>query len=387
MTARMIDHSSPRLPALDAARGMAMILVCLSHFSWSASQTLGETRTFLFLITISMIATPTFILVSGVTLGYMYAGGGDAYRDFAAKVRERGLLLLTAAHLVMIPAFRYMAPTPRQALRVLPVTTTIGICLLVGPAVVVHMSRRGRIILGAMLIIVTWLLLFAWPADSQETAFAAVRDALVGTRRTTWWFYSYPVIPWLGVYLFGSAVGEDVRAGARNGRTLHIVVLQHAVWVVALGLFIEVLVDGLAALRPTDQLLLNLSRSVANPLAKLPPSPAYLLTYGAAALLLTALADLLLDRGWLRSVTNWLGDLGRSSLVVFVVQSYLYYMVVLHLMPPGRSTWPLYFLLSLAVVFGTAKLWLLLGGNRLLIVPGYARLQTWRAAHRALAGR
>jgi hypothetical protein len=365
---------------------MAMVLVCLSHFSWSASQTLGQTRTFGWLLIISMVASPTFILVSGITLGYMYAGEPDAYRRFASKLRERGLLLLTAAHLLMIPAFHYMAPTPRQALRVLPITTTIGICLLVGPAAVVHMSRRQRIILGAVLIALSWLLLFVSPVDSQGTVLDAVRDAMVGARRTSWWFYSFPVVPWLGAYLFGSAVGQDVRAAAQSGHALRVLFLRYAGWLVALALVCEVLIDGLAFERPSNRLLVELSRSVANSLSKVPPSPAYLLTFGAAGLMLTALADLLLDRAWLRPLTDRLGEIGRSSLPVFVVQNYLYYLIELHLLPPGRRTWPLYFLVSLALVYATARLWLRLGGNRLLIVPGYARLNSWRATRRTLAG-
>lgn len=362
-----------------------MILVCLSHFTWSAVQRLGETSTFGWLLIISMVASPTFVLVSGITLGYMYAGEAEAYRHFASKLRERGLLLLTGAHLLMIPAFHYMAPTPGHALRVLPITTTIGICLLAGPTAVVQMSRRQRIISGAVLITLSWLLLFASPADSQGTTLDAVRGALVGARRTSWWFYSFPVMPWLGAYLFGSAVGQDVRATAWDARGLRILLLRYAVWLVALALLVELLVNGLAFVHPGNRLLLELSRSVASSLSKIPPSPAYLLTFGAGGLTLTALADLLLDRTWLRPLTDMLGEIGRSSLPVFVVQSYLYYMVELHLLPPGRRSWPLYYLLSLAVVYGTARLWLRLGGNRLLVMPGYARLHSWRAARHTLA--
>lgn len=387
MSARVVDRSASRLPALDTARGMAMVLVCLSHFSWSAVQRLGETRTFDSLLTISMVASPTFILVSGITLGYMYAGDADVYRRFTGKLRERGLLLLTVAHLLMIPAFHYMAPTPGEALRVLPITTTIGMCLLLGPTVIVRTSRRHRILLGAVLMVLTWLFLFTSPGDSQGTALDAVRTALVGARHTSWWFYSFPLMPWLGAYLFGSAVGQNVRAAARDGRDLRTLLLRYATWLVALALLIEVLVDGLAIVRPSNPLLKELSQSLASPVSKMPPSPVYLLTFGAAGLTLTALADLLIDRSWLRALTRRLGEIGRSSLPVFVVQSYLYYMIELHVLPPGRRTWPLYFLVSLAVVYAAARLWLRLGGNRLLVMPGYGRAHDWFAARRALVGR
>jgi hypothetical protein len=186
-------------------------------------------------------------------------------------------------------------------------------------------------------------------------------------------------MPWLGTYLFGSAVGQDVRSAALDGRGLRILFVRYAAWLVALALIVEVLVDGLALVRPSDWLLLELRHSVANSVSKWPPSPAYLLTYGAAGLMLTALADLSFDYGWVRPVTNRLGEIGRSSLAVFVVQNYLYYIIELHLLPPGRRTWPLYFLVSLAMVYATARLWLRLGGNQLLVVPGYTRLLARRA--------
>ena len=97
-------RASSRLPALDVARGLAMVLVCLSHFVWSATQTVGDTRTFDLLTKLSMIATPTFLLVSGITLGYLHGLRGDGYRRLATKLPERGLLLLSVVHLLMLPA-------------------------------------------------------------------------------------------------------------------------------------------------------------------------------------------------------------------------------------------------------------------------------------------
>jgi hypothetical protein len=70
--------------------------------------------------------------------------------------------------------------------------------------------------------------------------------------------------------------------------------------------------------------------------------------------------------------TTRAGEIGRASLPVFVVQSYLYYFVELHWLPPTRF-WPLYFVATLLVVYVAARIWLAAGGNELLRLPGWRR--------------
>lgn len=362
-----------RLPALDTARGFAMVLVCLSHFVWSATQTVGETRTFDLLLKLSMIASPAFVLISGITLGYVHESGGAVYSRFAAKLRERGLLLLTVAHLCMLPAFHYLAPSRAEAFRVLPITTTIGLCLLLGPSLVSRLSVRGRVLVGALLIAASWVLVYLTPADPQGTLLDIVKDAVVGARHRSWWFYSFPVLPWFGAYLIGAAVGAGVAtASATGSAAVRVLLLKWAAGLVGAAVALEL---GLLAARlalPSNALLADLGGSVGNPFGKVPPTPAYLLVFGAAGLAMTAVSNVLLERGWLRWLTRRASEIGRSSLVVFVVQSYLYYAIELHWLPP-RHVWPLYFLATLGIVLLTARLWLAAGGNKLLVVPGFAR--------------
>jgi uncharacterized membrane protein len=369
---------SARLPALDATRGFAMVFVCLSHFVWSAIQVLGQTTTFAALMTVSMIASPTFILVSGITLGYVRAANRQSYPALARKLHERGILLLTVVHWAMVPSFRYMAPA-NQALRVLPITDTIGVCILLGPWMVARVNRVGRIVIAASLFALTSIAVLSVPPESSAVV-RIIEGALFGFRGSGWWFYSFPVVPWFAFYLIGTVIGEALSAPEHASRShFSVVLLKWAAGFVIVGLAIEILGVLISRLSAGGRLASEIVELTANPFNKLPPTPAYLMTFGTAALAMAALTAMLIERNRLVWLTTRAREIGRASLVIFVVQSYLYYFLELHWLPP-RPFWPAWFLASLVIVQLTARLWLSVGGNDLLRVPGMA----WYRAHATL---
>jgi len=90
-----------RIDSLDVARGAAMLFVCLSHFSGNylatsisgaASSTL--TRSAWAAETVSMIASPTFVAVSALVVGYLYRVHPAGMPALRRKLIDRGLFLL-----------------------------------------------------------------------------------------------------------------------------------------------------------------------------------------------------------------------------------------------------------------------------------------------------
>ncbi|HXQ76602.1 MAG TPA: hypothetical protein VN797_00255, partial [Gemmatimonadaceae bacterium] len=68
-----------RIDSLDLARGAAMLFVCLSHFSanYLVSAAKGGADAMMsgsawMATTFSMIASPTFVAVSALVVGYLY---------------------------------------------------------------------------------------------------------------------------------------------------------------------------------------------------------------------------------------------------------------------------------------------------------------------------
>src|SRR5690349_11865272 len=89
-----VSPPSTRLRFLDAARGTAMLFVLLSHFGAVFFRSSARSLWAVAFTRVGMIASPAFILISGVLLGVLYKASGPRFRSFRIKAIDRGLLLL-----------------------------------------------------------------------------------------------------------------------------------------------------------------------------------------------------------------------------------------------------------------------------------------------------
>src|SRR5947209_17006849 len=83
-----VGHSA-RVSSIDAARGAAMFFVCLSHFAGAYLWKHGI-RGADFLATVSMIASPSFVLISGMTLGFLGALNPQSLPHLRVRLLDRG---------------------------------------------------------------------------------------------------------------------------------------------------------------------------------------------------------------------------------------------------------------------------------------------------------
>src|SRR5215470_4219107 len=92
---------SQRWRAIDAARGLAMVAAFVSHFAETYFHRLHLRALTDTLWHVGMLASPTFLIISGCMLGLLYE---THERDFA-RVRmrylDRGLFLLTGGRLLI----------------------------------------------------------------------------------------------------------------------------------------------------------------------------------------------------------------------------------------------------------------------------------------------
>ncbi len=65
-------YESSREASIDAARGAAMVFVCLSHFARYFMVVSDPSDVGLYLAAVGMIASPTFVTVSGMAAGFMF---------------------------------------------------------------------------------------------------------------------------------------------------------------------------------------------------------------------------------------------------------------------------------------------------------------------------
>jgi hypothetical protein len=90
---------------------------------------------------------------------------------------------------------------------------------------------------------------------------------------------------------------------------------------------------------------------------KHPPGPTYLLFFGGVGMCLMAGTLELWRRGFFPWAMQRLATIGRASLLVFVLQTYVYSVVIASLNLRHTSWWPLLFALTVGVFSLAAEAW------------------------------
>ena len=332
-----------------------MIFVCLSHFCLAAVASLGADQTFSTLITISMLASPTFMLVSGLTLGYAHVARREGFPDFSRKLRARGAYLVTGVHLLMVPPQYYLSARGHP-MRSLFITDAIGMNFILAPWLMTQLRWRGRILAAVGLMVLAFAMVAFIPLRVSLPV-QVLRDTLSGTLGVSVWFSSFPLIPWLAPYLVGSVIGESLIAHTPGAeRTNALVLLRWAA--VSLGTAVSLEAVGrLIVQMEGGEKTLMLAGWLGDPWTKQPPSPTYLSFFLGLGLLIVAALTLLLGSGRPSWFMRRLADAGRASLFLFVVQGYLYFVVSTQWIQPGAH-WIVHFLVSLVLLGVLAHAWL-----------------------------
>ena len=375
--------TTDRIQAIDVARGVAMLMVFLSHFSLHYLYAVAGPGWFKAQSLVTHIATPAFVLVSGIMLGLLRASRSDFAR-MRDKLIDRGLFLLIVgrpfialAHIALEDDWRL--PFVDQVF----ITDTLGVCLILGSLIATSVGDRGRLRLGLGILVASWGLDIFWMPDSWGGSL--VKELLFGRLRGESLLYNFPLLPWFGWYLAGSGLGSIVaRARTAGGAKI-----------AARGVFKAAAVSlGIAFAARLAAWPLKLTHAVGTATAagrairmlalgqKLPPGVTFLFFYGAIALLGVGVVlewgERLPSEETPAVAWRWLAMLGRNSLLAFVLQFYVYYTAV-HLLPkPPLWLGPVYFAVTVALLLALVGLCDRYRLNRMFTV-GFAR---WAARRR-----
>jgi hypothetical protein len=120
---------------------------------------------------------------------------------------------------------------------------------------------------------------------------------------------------------------------------------------------------------------------------KFPPGPVYLLFFGGAGLMLIAKAFALSRVPSFQHLTRALAVLGRASFFVFVLEGYLYVLVLPPLHLPYPFLWPGYYVVTMLLLIGAASVWDYFDGNRYLSVGLWQAMPLARAARAKIVRR
>jgi uncharacterized membrane protein len=353
------DTASARLRFLDASRGVTMFFVFLSHFAWLYFSAPEQQEWRNGLIRIGMIATPTFVILSGMVLGVQYYATRADFARMQARFIDRGLFLLLVGHIAISIALVRV----EQWAFVLYTTDIIGIAMILGALLVPKLGGRSRLCLGVTIYAASWLTVYFWHPDSSSGE--TIKQLLFGSLSPTALLaHSFPIVPWFGVYIAASVLGEHLAALSLSGavRRLAIQLILLGVGGLAVVAGIKLAAFGLGL----SPLMGNVTSELLRVGQKSPPGPLYLLSYGGTGILLICACLVVESRRWFRAGLRCAATCGNASLFLFVGHFYLYWVALYPLNFGGLGLGIVYFAGSTTVLILAAHVWQHHRGNRFL---------------------
>jgi len=359
-----------RVRPIDATRGTAMLFVFLSHFGEVYLRNNGVMTLLYPVYKITMIASPTFMVISGIMLGYLYRTETWNFSHIKESFVNRGLFLLTIGRLLILVAHISIAGGMRGALHWGFITDAIGISIIVGPLVIDKVRWKSRLLLAVLAFVMSWVLILYW--NPELWTLRVLKETLFGPAgpyNTHVYADVFPLVPWFSLYFLGTCIGERMGEHYTNGEKSKIApfVLKICLgsWLVvflALGGRFLISYFGITGLGMEI-------RSLTSPFQKLSPSPVFFLFYGGAALLVLYLLFRFEKVTLVNKYIGFAEVIGQTSLFVFIVQYYVYFTFFSEANFRFTVVWPLYFIASVAVIYIVSKLWFERGLNRVLVVP------------------
>lgn len=366
-----------RIAAVDAARGCAMLLVCLGHIKHHFVESAPDLYAALLMTT--RIATPTFLLLSGFVIGHLLRGNSRG--DVRWSLVDRGLFLILIVHFLMgLNELTHLSFSEWIFAKVM-ITDVIGVALCV--AVVIRgASTAALIAAGAALYLLSWII--AMTLEVQAERLQTIGSVLFHLNSAPNRLIDVALLPYLGVFLLGMGLSNYCREALLNGDSNRLARRLGTIGFVGIGLALAGILAwhvGKDALPDAwrDPHVTQLLRATLHPASKAPPSPAYLLFYAGCGLVMTAMFFHGRPR-WLSILAGKTAVIGKASLLCFIVQDWLLFLLPQLLGFEHLTSvpfWLSYLALTAAILFYLSKQWIRFDGNRFFTI-GLKRLMQRR---------
>jgi len=232
-----MDRRAYRMTSIDVLRGLVIVVMALDHVrdqlmvaSVQDPTAVASTGALLFFTRwITHICAPTFVFLAGVSAGLM--ARRKCPGELARFLVLRGLWLLLIEVLVISTALTF-APT---GIAQLGGRTIVGLQVIwvIGASMVVlggmqYLGVRACLAVGLGIVLGHDLLDPVWPAASTTGHTGPLWVALLARQayavRPLWVYFSYPLLPWIGIMLLGYAAAGlfQTEAQLRNRRLVRI---------------------------------------------------------------------------------------------------------------------------------------------------------------------
>jgi uncharacterized membrane protein len=354
-------NENDRLLPVDAVRGIAMFFIGVSHISFYLINDSGILATHA--RAIGYVATPNFLLMSGLACGYQLAHSPTTVT--ALRSVDRGLFAFLVGHLLVTASIVYMVP-PGTAFEHIVITDSIGVLLCMAP-LLKHTTAQRLLWAGAVVFALSSTLALAWhpvtsPGILLGSMLLAINDG--GMPDIGW---TSPTLPYMGIFLIGVGLGKLIYEYRRGGRaealSARLAVAGSVAIIAALAMnvgrhFVKPwLMSHFAPKNWADVMLTTI-----NIRHDAPPTLTYGLFYGGIGVALVGLLGMLprSERNPLVRATQLAAVVGRASFVSYVVQQWLIDFIPVWV---GFDAWltpatcPIYLVLTTLIMFGVAVVW------------------------------
>jgi hypothetical protein len=256
-----------------------------------------------------------------------------------------------------------------RTLRGVTVVDGIGLCTLIAAFFVPQLGSRKlcNAIAGvaALVLGLAWLVNLFWLPAAPGMLVAD--EILVGGNVTVRNFTAHtPLLQNLAIYCVGLPLGHFFASYVRREVSLRTVAVHFAsvgALLVSAALALRVVRYAFDHVPMLHSSAMDLTLKITE---KTPPSPAYLLFFGGCGLLLIGSMFRLAagQRAWERASLEWSAVIGRASLLIFVLQYFLFWTLpdLLNIQPNKLSA--LLFIANVLLIRYVAGAWGRLRGNR-----------------------
>lgn len=219
-----------RLPALDALRGLIMVLMALDHASlllarvhpfemWNQPLPVYGSVSWFFTRWLTHLCAPGFFLLMGAGMALLEASRRERGWD-AARVRRffllRGAVLVLISYVFEVTPMALMAPGGQPAMPLSPVVlgvlVTLGLSMMLAGALM-GLPAGAWLALGAAAVLAPSVLLPWIGAEAAQRTWVLL---LLSPGQSPVVTSGYPLLPWFGICALGVALGRMLRRDARR---------------------------------------------------------------------------------------------------------------------------------------------------------------------------
>lgn len=219
-----------RLPALDALRGLIMVLMALDHASlllarvhpfemWNQPLPVYGSVSWFFTRWVTHLCAPGFFLLMGAGMALLESSrrskgwsGGRVRRFFLL----RGPVLVGISYLFEVAPMTLMPPVGMAAVAMSPVVlgvlVTLGLSMMLAGALT-GLAARWWFAIGAAAVLAPNVLL---PWLGVERAQHTLALILLSPGQSSLVMSAYPVVPWFGICALGVGLGHLLRQDAER---------------------------------------------------------------------------------------------------------------------------------------------------------------------------